>query len=75
MLRYAYNSTKTALSLRYSINITQGKEEKNMENPTPEYICLFNAISNTIDELEILKDTLKRYQQQAEELYIERSEP
>ena len=45
-----------------------------MNHLTPEYICLFNAVSATIDQLQELIDTLKAYQQKAEELFIESEE-
>lgn len=41
-----------------------------MKEISKEYVVLFNSISNTISELDILKDKLIRCQQLAEEIYI-----
>jgi hypothetical protein len=37
-----------------------------------EYTLLFNAITDAIKELEILKEKLIKAQQEAEEIYIEK---
>lgn len=39
-----------------------------------EYVCLFNAVSDAIKELESLRLKLIFAQQQAEEIFIERVE-
>lgn len=39
-----------------------------------EYICLFNAVSDAITELESIKLRLILAQQQAEKIFIERAE-
>ena len=39
-----------------------------------EYVCLFNAVSDAIKELESIRLSLILAQQQAEEIYIERVE-
>ena len=38
-----------------------------------EYLLLFNMISQTIEELDTLKERLIKAQQKAEDLYIDRS--
>lgn len=42
-----------------------------MENLTKEYLHLFNAITDTIEDLEELKQKLMQSQAAAEALYIE----
>ena len=42
-----------------------------MENLTKEYLYLFNTISDTIEELEAIKQKLMQSQSIAEQLYIE----
>lgn len=44
------------------------------EELSKEYLLLFNAISTTIDELEAIKLELARAQQDAEAVYLERTE-
>lgn len=39
-----------------------------------EYTVLFNAITDAIQQLEMLMEQLKAAQQQAEDIYIERME-
>lgn len=45
-----------------------------MEELKPEYICLFNAVTEAVAELERLQETLKEAQRRAEELYMERTD-
>lgn len=45
-----------------------------MEQLTPEYLCLFHAITETIEELERMKADLIAAQRRAEELYMERTD-
>ena len=42
------------------------------ESLTPEYTCLLNGLTDTIQEVEALLLKLKRLQAAAEELYLER---
>ena len=42
-----------------------------MDHLSPEYLCLFNAVSDTIEQLQEMIEKLKNYQQKAEALYIE----
>lgn len=42
------------------------------EQLSPEYLLLFNGISDTIEELQAMIDRLKFLQQRAEELFIEK---
>ena len=45
-----------------------------MEHLDPEYLCLFHAITDAIEELERLKADLMAAQRRAEELYMERTD-
>lgn len=45
-----------------------------MEHLDPEYLCLFHAITETIEELERLKADLMSAQRRAEALYVERTD-
>ena len=45
-----------------------------MEQLTPEYLCLFHAITDAIEELDRLKADLIAAQRRAEELYMERTD-
>lgn len=45
-----------------------------MEHLDPEYLCLFHAITETIEELDRLKADLIDAQRRAEELYMERTD-
>lgn len=45
-----------------------------MEHLDPEYLCLFHAITETIEELERLKAELMEAQRRAETLYVERTD-
>lgn len=50
------------------------KEVGDMEHLDPEYLCLFHAITETIEELDRLKADLMAAQRRAEELYVERTD-
>ena len=50
------------------------KGGENMEHLTPEYLCLFHAITETIEELDRLKADLMSAQRRAEALYVERTD-
>lgn len=41
---------------------------------TEEYLHLFGTISNTIEQLEAMKQTLIAAQQKAEELFLQRTD-
>lgn len=45
-----------------------------MEHLDPEYLCLFHAITEAIEELERLKADLMAAQRRAEALYMERTD-
>lgn len=45
-----------------------------MEHLDPEYLCLFNAITDAIEELDRLKAELMAAQRRAEALYVERTD-
>ena len=45
-----------------------------MEHLDPEYLCLFHAITETIEELDRLKEDLLDAQRRAEALYVERTD-
>ena len=45
-----------------------------MEHLNPEYLCLFHAITDAIEELERLKADLMAAQRRAEALYVERTD-
>lgn len=45
-----------------------------MEQLKPEYLCLFYAITEAIEELERLKADLMAAQRRAEALYMERTD-
>ena len=48
------------------------KVEHNMQKLTPEYLLLFNAITETEEALKQLRQRLILIQQQAEDLYLSR---
>ena len=50
------------------------KGGENMEHLTPEYLCLFHAITEAIEELDRLKADLMAAQRRAEELYVGRTD-
>lgn len=45
-----------------------------MEHLDPEYLCLFRAVTEAIEELDRLKADLMAAQRRAEELYVERTD-
>lgn len=45
-----------------------------MEHLDPEYLCLFHAITEVIEELDRLKADLMAAQRRAEELYMGRTD-
>lgn len=45
-----------------------------MEHLEPEYLCLFHAITEAIEELDRLKADLLDAQRRAEALYVERTD-
>lgn len=45
-----------------------------MEHLDPEYLCLFHAITEAIEELDRLKADLMAAQRRAEELYMGRTD-
>lgn len=50
------------------------KEVGDMKHLDPEYLCLFHAITDAIEELERLKADLMAAQRRAEALYMERTD-
>lgn len=50
------------------------KEVGDMEHLDPEYLCLFHAITEVIEELDRLKADLMAAQRRAEELYMGRTD-
>ena len=49
------------------------RKEFAMEAISAEYLLLFNEISMTLEELDLLRARLVAAQQQAEEMYIKKS--